>query len=676
MKKFTLLAAVAMIAGAAFAQDEPAEINGLKLSSGNDTTQFNFYRIRNMRAMRLDYTSGVLRNQNGDSINRDGGGFYMSPTLTDGVTPTPNINDNPYMGLSQLDGNWWLSFSNQEEIKDADTEYWYFTWGGKRNPETVFVRNAVVKGSVSDTARQAADLAGYRRSNMDFNNRSTNRYYVLSVRPAFEKMAELNPDENWVDSILKNLDEEDFNRAFALCLNDTITQGAGDCLDMNNYVNIKQYIEKLDDNEDPILDDNGNKTYWRYGFAGVDRTWTPITTTANKNHWENNGTFFIVEEAPAADAIAAIERYAEKIKDGYREGAKESSKIRFATAASTIEAWKNVPALFNAEYADELDAIIASCRSWNGEGLESFEVSDADSREAYIAEAEKVANTKLAEAAKYVGSGRIVTFQNQLALRDLNTFLDGTSDPELQLGNAYLCAGGNITYKDGQYVEEVYDLNEGMGIVPALEPQEGVDLWELIPVPGTHQFYLYNAKCNVYIRRYHDMYDYCGGDEYLPAEGLSEFSWGATDDITEAAPFEFEACLSEEDQTQPSEDELVNMGYCDLDLSVTDKVRLVSKYTYTTYNSAGVPTTTDYVHNIHRGSVGSDYKFINWTTTHNNWCADSNAFLVHCEKEGGISEINADKASKAHGIYDLQGRRVAKAQKGVYIVDGVKTFVR
>lgn len=43
--------------------------------------------------------------------------------------------------------------------------------------------------------------------------------------------------------------------------------------------------------------------------------------------------------------------------------------------------------------------------------------------------------------------------------------------------------------------------------------------------------------------------------------------------------------------------------------------------------------------------------------------------------EGAINEISA--ASKvAGGIYDLQGRKVAKAGKGLYIINGVKTLVK
>lgn len=218
MKKFTLLAVVAMMAGSAFAQEE---LNGIKLSEGKDFANYHYYRIRNMRAMRLDYTNGVLKNIDGDSVNTDGGGFYMSETLPDGVTPTPKIADRPYMGLSTLAGNWWLSFANDDEIKDPNTEFWYFTTD-KKFPGQLKIQNAVIKGSVSTVAKQAKDFAGYYRSNMDFNSRN-NYYYVLPVDEAFAVMDTKDETVSWTDSILRHLTPEDFAMAFAFSLKDTIS---------------------------------------------------------------------------------------------------------------------------------------------------------------------------------------------------------------------------------------------------------------------------------------------------------------------------------------------------------------------------------------------------------------------------------------------------------------------
>ncbi|MDE6817735.1 MAG: hypothetical protein K2J09_01020, partial [Muribaculaceae bacterium] len=336
MKKSTLLAVAAMCAGSAFAQ---TEINGLKISEGKDTAQFHFYRIRNMRAMRLDYNNGTLRNMAGDSVNTDrgGGGFFLSETLEDGETPTPKISDRPYMGLSNLGDNWWLSFSNEEDVKHPDTEYWFFTSGGAAYPGSVLIQNAVIKGYVSDRAKKQVDVAGYSRSNMDFNLRRTNRYYVLPVKPAFEATQDT---VDWCEAILEHLTPEDFDKAFAFSLKDTISNEEGyrdQCLDMNNYINFTRMSAKLDENGDTVRDDNGNVEYYRYGFAGVDRTWSPVTTTSNKNHWENNGTLFFVEEVPASDALEAKKRYQNHIIQVLRDGAIKMAKESFADVAKTIQ---------------------------------------------------------------------------------------------------------------------------------------------------------------------------------------------------------------------------------------------------------------------------------------------------------------------------------------------------
>ena len=682
MKKSTLLAVAAMCAGSAFAQ---TEINGLKISEGKDTAQFHFYRIRNMRAMRLDYNNGTLRNMAGDSVNTDrgGGGFFLSETLEDGETPTPKISDRPYMGLSDLGGNWWLSFSNEEDVKNPDTEYWYFTSGGAAYPGSVLIQNAVITGYVSDRAKKQVDVAGYSRSNMDFNLRRTNRYYVLPVKPAFEATQDT---VDWCEAILEHLTPEDFDKAFAFSLKDTISNEEGyrdQCLDMNNYINFTRMSAKLDENGDTVRDDNGNVEYYRYGFAGVDRTWSPVTTTSNKNHWENNGTLFFVEEVPASDALEAKKRYQYHIIQVLRDGAIKMAKESFADVAKTIQSWTNVPAIWYPEVHASLAALQASCENWNGEGVDINTVVDVETRDAYVEKAAQFAQTKLAEAATYVGTGCKVLFKNQLALRDLNKYVNEqeTVDPELNLGNAYLTAGGSITYKDGSTVvylddDDTFEDWFGTGVVPVLEQTAEAE-WELIPVAGTATFLLYNDATESYIRKYDDMFTYVGGEETIgTTEGLSEFSWCTTYDIEDACPFTFIACQDEEAQAQPSDEDIELMIAAGLDTDIENKVRLQAQYSKTTLSAAGVPTTTDYVFNIHRGSAGSDYKFINWGNTYNNWFADTNAFLVEPLEQGGISEVAADNAVKANGIYDLQGRRVSKADKGIYIINGVKTMVR
>lgn len=702
MKKFTLLATLALCAGSMYAQDV---VNGLKLSDEKAGTYY-YYRIRNMRAMRLDYTNGTLRNMEGDSVNTDRGGYYQSAFQADGITPTPKIADRPYMGLSNLGGNWWLSFANDEgfdfepfqsvdangikngikEIKNPDTEFWYFVSGGRAYPGTVMIKNAVIKGSVATTAKTARDAVGYNRSNMDFNTNTTNRYYVLPVKPAFEATQDT---VDWCEAILQHLSPEDFEAAFAFSLKDTIANDAdhrNQCLDMNNYVNIKIYAPQFDENGDTVRNDNGNIVYNRYGFAGVDRTWSPVTTTSNKNHWENNGSIFFVNEADAKEAEAAKTRYAEVIAQGFKDGAMENAKLLFSNNITAIEGWLKVPAIWAPEVQGQLRAIQQFCQNWNGEGADLSVVNDPESRDAYIAAVQKIADQKLAEAASLAGEGCQIRLQNQLALRDLNKFVNEgeTVDPDLQLGNAFLCAGGSIYYRQGS--EPVYCDNDptfedyyGMGVVPVLEENYVKEdaVWELKHVAGTAYFLLYNEANDCYIRKHHDMYTFLGGDEYLgDANSISEYGWATTDNIDDACPFTFQACPNEEGQYQPNEDELELIGAAGLELDVENKVRLHAEYKYYTFN----PGTQKYDEqsfsgNIHRGSAGSDYNFVDWGPTSNNWYADTNAFRVYPEKQGGINEVAASKV-KANGIYDLQGRRVNKAGKGIYIVDGVKIFNR
>lgn len=684
MKKFTLLAVAALLAGSASAE----VLNGIELSEGKDTANFKYYRVRNMRAMRLNYTNGVLKNIDGDSINTDRGGFYMSSTLEDGETPTPQISERPYMGLTNMGGNWWLSFANDDEIKSPYTEFWYFVAGGSKNPGTVMIKNAVIDGNVSTQSKTAVDLAGYRRSNMDFNTKK-NLYFVLPAKPAFEAM---NTDEtSWTDSILQNLTAEDFEMAFAFSLKDTISDQQdyrNQCLDMNNYINIKKHIVKVDENGDTVVDANGNPTYWRYGFAGVDRTWSPVTTTSNKNHWENNGSLFFVEPAATADALEAIAQYKQIIAQGFKDGAVEAAKIAFAGTVSMIKGWENCPNLFPDDALPKLRNIRKFCENWNGEGVNLDVVCNPDTRDAYIAEVEKMAQNKLNEAASLVGTGCIVTFQNQTALRDLEKFvLEGEDmDPDLVPTNAFLAAGGDFSYREGSTVYYSNEQSEfedylGQAIVPAFEGDEYAQ-FELIPGNGADagKFYLYNAATESYVRKPHDNYKHLGGEDNFLSEAsaINEISWLTTSDIADAAPFTFIGCPNADSQGEPSEQELDYMYALDLNTDIENKVRLQSNYEVSVFN----PAIMDYEvvsteeHYIHRGSMGSDYRFIDWRNTYNNWFADTNVFFVESVAKGSIDEVAAATKAKSTGIYDLQGRRVSKAGKGVYIVNGVKSFIR
>lgn len=727
MKKFTLLAIAALSLGTAMGQN----VLEIKTSEeGAADGERHYYRMRNMRAMRLNYTNKIVLGQNGDSIGFDNGCVTMDSVLL-GEDEKPVMNEdgtfksvpltcgadgNAYMGLSNLNGNWWLSFSAQDEVKSEYTEYWWFEEAGKRYPGAVLIHNAVIDGTVSNKAKQAKDLAGYSRSNMDFNEKkNNNRYYILPVRPAFEKISE-EGTENWIDSILgqngeseyslkPSITEDELNHAFALCTHDAITakgqplyEGAsenndGDCLDMNNYINFKYRYAKVDENGDPVTNANGDATYYSYGFAGVDRTWTPITTNGvNKNHWVNNGTLFFFEEAPVAEALEAIAKYKAIVEEEFKIGAKENAKIEFAANVNTMKGWRNIPAIWTESKLDALTQLIRECESWDGAGLEAdlAVVTNPETRDAYVAKAKVVADQKLAQAAAIVGVGAKVRLQNMLAFRDHADYLekvaDGSNEID-QLGNAYLSAGGVMYYRDNAGVWEV-ENDELTAVTPMLE-EDDTNLWELIPVENSPYFLLYNSNTDSYIRKYEDMYNYCGGEEVFDDDPI-EITWATTSDKYEAAPFLFVGCPDDEDPYQSTLDSVGDDGtnieaenYLNVidpeKQTVTNKARLESYWTKRTTNELGQTTEEDMVARIHRGTSGSQYQFINYDKTKNTWLADTNAFEVIFEEEGvpaSISEVEAAAPKAETGIYDLQGRKVAKAGKGLYIINGVKTLVK
>ena len=49
--------------------------------------------------------------------------------------------------------------------------------------------------------------------------------------------------------------------------------------------------------------------------------------------------------------------------------------------------------------------------------------------------------------------------------------------------------------------------------------------------------------------------------------------------------------------------------------------------------------------------------------------------LTYTDNLTGVEEVEAENA-KVQGIYDLQGRKVKQPTKGIYIIDGKKTFVK
>lgn len=681
MKRILLFTAGAILAGSLFAQNE---LNGIKISEGNDPAQYHYYRIRNMRAMRFDYTNGVLKNLAGDSIARYDNGVYMSETLPDG-TPTPKIADHPYMGLSNLAANWWPSFANGEEIQSPLTEYWYFAADKKGSPGSVKIKNAVISGSISMTDKYCTDLTGRHRAQIDYNSKN-NFYYVLPVKPALE--AASTETENLTDSILQYLTEEDLNMAFAFSQKDMISAEPGyanQCLSMNDYVSIRNRQPMLDEKGDTIVDAAGNPEFYKYGFAGVDLTGSPVTPDS-KNHWGNNGSIFILEPVDATEVLIAKQKFDDSIRDQLNHHYHDLFLAPITYAVTTIGAWRNLPALFNESAMAKLTEKQEWLEKWQTEVERIIpSVSDYESRDALQNIINETVISKLNEAASLVGTGCIVRFQNQLSLQDLNDFVNGdkTASQELQFGNAYIAAGGTPTYKYDnavRYMDKDDNLKRfaNCGIEPRLEADANCE-WELIPVKNTATFLLYNKANNCYIRKYHDIFEYAGGENAFGAkrEYLSEFSWMTTPDKKDAAPFSIIGCPDEEGQSMPYDIELKLMEDAGLDLSIENKVRLEAAYDEPAANSGtGNDETVSYSYPLHRSSHDSEYKFIAWRNTFNNWFADSNAFRIESVEMGNISEIATDQSARSTGIYDLQGRRVANPGRGLYIVNGRKTFIK
>ena len=63
--------------------------------------------------------------------------------------------------------------------------------------------------------------------------------------------------------------------------------------------------------------------------------------------------------------------------------------------------------------------------------------------------------------------------------------------------------------------------------------------------------------------------------------------------------------------------------------------------------------------------------------TNVNWIAADNFKLFYVGKEGSAVEgIAAETGNKSFAIYNLAGQRVAKAVRGLYIINGKKVVVK
>lgn len=678
MKNSTLFVGLALLAGTAIAGNAQEVIRGIKITPDGAAPEARYYyHISNMRAQRLNYSTGVVAGFDWDEGVADWEDPFMTDNAAknmlplflpngypedweDGMTAddlidydesdyklTPQPYTKPQMGLALVDGSFWLAYSAQSDVMDPSTVYWYFTKGSTNN--SVRIHNAVIDGTVKRTSEV---ILGRKATGFDTTE---NNYQVVALEDLFA-------DEGFEMA----LTEEQINSSFALSTSASVTTSSNNCLDMNNYITYNYTAQRVDENGDPYLNENDEPVELRYGFASVDRTWSPLRSNgSNENHLYNNGSVFFVNEQPTADALAAIKAYESVVAAAYREGAVKGAKAAYADAVTTLEGWKNVPALW--KDATALQAIIDECANWTGE---ANEVVDLASQEVYIENAKKAAQGKLVKAAGLVGRGAVVTLQNTLAIRDAEDADDEDLAEEFQLGDAYLSAGCPGYYMNG--VVEEADYN---GVGAKLVADKNCE-WELIPVAGTIDFLLYNPETKTYIRKYQDMLELAGGEDVC-GEGANNFSWATTANADEAAPFHFVGCADPAEQRELSEANQIIVDDYALNTDITNNVWLESTLTTTTVNEeTGEATTNSVKTSIHRTTSTYDYIFVNYGAENNRWYADSNTFHVGVVTEGGINEINAADTVKAQGIYDLQGRKVAKAGKGLYIINGVKTIVR
>lgn len=700
MKKFTLLCGLAIVAGLGSAMAQEVQtIRGIKITPDDAAPEARYYySISNMRIQRLNYSDGRVAGYDFDTnetlwaedeiFMTDAMQVPLPLFLPDGYPEdweegslledydpseyklTPQPYEFPYMGLAVVDGGFWLAFSAQSEVMDPSTTYWYFTKGS--GTTGVRIHNAVIDGTVK---RNSEFVLGRKATGFDTGN---NNYYVLNMKDI------INDHPDFGEGSMA-LNDEQLEASFALSISNltdkNIEEGKFEgiqdrCLDVNNYITYNheairlnsdgsEYLQEVEDPETgDILEE---PVTLQYGFASVDRTWSPLRTNgSNENHLYNNGSLFFVNEQPTADALAAIEAYKEVVLAAYREAAKKGAKEAYATAAGVVKGWVNVPALWKDQTT--LAAIIAELENYDGGNPES--VVDLKTQEDYIAAAQRAAQKKVNQAAGLVGTGAVVTLQNMLALRDVADAEDLAED--YQLGNAYIAADQPGYANIGGVMDEV----EYTGIAPLLEANEYCQ-WELIHVEGTPSFYLYNAASNTYIRKYSGMYELAGGDELFEGTAVDNFTWATTENVAEAAAFTFVGCADPEEQTALSEEDQVRVEDYEISTDVTNNVYLTSTVVETEVNEeTGETVETSFSTSIHRTSSNYDYHFVNYGFENNRWYANSNIFNVGVVVEGGINEIEAAETAKTTGIYDLQGRKVAKAGKGLYIINGVKTIVR
>ncbi|MDE7111729.1 MAG: hypothetical protein K2O38_07505 [Muribaculaceae bacterium] len=688
MKKFTLLALAAMAAGTQMGYAD--ELPGGIITSTKENPVY--YTIKNMRADRLSYINGEVYNADHDEVLMTdealvGQGVNL-PEYLPNEDETPEIWEFPYMGLAQCENKFWTAFSAMDEVMSPQTIYWWFEKAKTGN--SVYIHNAVIDGALKN---KAENVLG--RPSMSFSETAKQAYYVLPLSE--EQIADLG------------LEDDPFGHdAFALSKSNSLTDKNGEltastqssCLDMNNYItfNWTSDLQKVDENGDPVFntvnktDADGNviidpetgepeteevPVYVKYGFAGVDLTWNPLRQNGkNENHTYNNGSLFQVQKVDDVEAVnKAIEEYKQIVVDAYRAQVVDLLENGKQSVLSRIECLRNLPVIYND--TEKLDAIIASINNLTVDPSGVNTQADVDMWEDRI---EQDMEAQYLRAMALAGNGTVIRLQQMFALRDWADY-DG-ADEEENLGNAYLSSNGAGWAKYDGSMEEI-----GYPALTCLVDADETCDWTLEWVAG-QGYRLKNGENYVRVRGDWEgladyFYDALGvtPEDFDEEDNLfnhidtNQMTWATTTDANEAAVFTFTANATEIQNVTLSDSEQEVFDSYGEELGYEDEDAL-----FVTTNIAHLeaPDANGDLSYLCRDTAAQNYIVGSWNAG-NRYFANPNCWKIEKVKEGeeiedGIEEITVN--AKAQGIYDLQGRKVAKASKGLYIINGVKTLVK
>lgn len=706
MKKFTLLALGALLAAPmGFAQEAEGDLpGGLKTSTAENPI---YYKIANMRSLRLSYIDGQIYDAEGEPIEGRTNGSYHLPYWCPGengvAVETPEVWTMPYMGLAKYNEKFWCAFSAQPQVMAPETIYWWFEKG--TNSKSVYIHNAVITDGVLNSKPD-----GKFNNLINFTSTTKPVYYVVPL------------SEDEIESIGLEEDPVFGTNAYTLASTATISsdrnaENGKTSLNVQNFTSLyfgganyrpefplmnedmdyteatEAQLEVLDgDDQDAIDSFKNNYMYiedediWvkkaTYGFVPVQRNWSPIITNDGpQNETYNNGSLFTVEEEIDIEKVnAAIESYKKVIIESYKAGAVSSIENLKKTYVNKVKPLANVPALYD---ATKLDGIIAQINAYTANTDAITSLADAEA----IEETADAALTGLYNAAlSLAGNNTVVTIKNMLGLRDWATVADDQDvAEEYQLGNAFLTsdAEGGCKYSNEQtelpYAAIGCTLVEGEATKWTMEwvNGEGYRLKNgnnYIRMYGDFEPLLTTEQWSELLDVDPDELDTDNGETIL--DGTTFFTWALTENVEEAAVFTLNACANPANQTALDEAkqsiledyyEFLGFETEEEATSITNNVRL------------SAPDVNGNNAWLFRDNNNNNYRIINYTPEGNRWYAESGCWNIKLEKEGevvenGISEINA--GAKAAGIFDLQGRKVAKAGKGLYIINGVKTVVK